>query len=118
MIVEVDVQPLTSRTAGLAHSNGHQLGPDPLVTCRPGDHRVLDPGMHETVPEHVDETDEPGVLSCHYPADAVLVHELHPVPLSLIEDTSLEGFGVKFIQLVVVEVATPSVGDRYFATPR
>jgi hypothetical protein len=53
--------------------------------------------MDETVPEHVDETHELGVVSCHYPAEAVLVHQSLPVPLSLIVDTSLEGFGVKLV---------------------
>lgn len=55
--------------------------------------------MDETVPEHVDETRELGVVSCHYPAEAVLVHQSLPVPLSLIVDTSLEGFGVKLVWL-------------------
>ncbi len=103
MVVEVDVHPLTSRTPGLRHSDGHQAGPNALMTRRPGDHRVLNPGMDETVPQHVDEADELGVVSCHYPAEAVLIHEFLPVPLSLIVDTSLEGFRVKLVELPLLK---------------
>src|SRR5215207_8225341 len=112
MILEVDVQPLASGTARLRHGNGYELGPNPSVTCRLGDHRVLDPCMHETVPDHVDETDELGALSCNHPTEAMLAL-LRPVPLSLRVDTGLEGFGVKFVQLGVVEVTTPCAGDRH-----
>ena len=58
MVAEVDVHPLTSRTASLRHRNGHQFGSDTLVSRGCGDHSVLDPGVDETIPGHVDEPDK------------------------------------------------------------
>src|SRR5439155_2102494 len=86
------------------------------MTRRPGDHRVLNPGMDETVPQHVDETDQLGVFSCHNPAEAMLIHEFLPVPLRPIVDRSLECFGVKLVQLPVIEVTAPRGGDRHLVT--
>ena len=112
MVVEVNVEPLAPRTTSLSHGNGHELAPDPLVTGTCPHHRVLDPRMHETVPRDVDETDQLGIVPRHHPAEAVPVHLLQPVPFGLIEDSGLEGVGVKLVQLGVLEVPTPCVGDR------
>jgi hypothetical protein len=87
-----------------------------MMTRGLGDDRVLNPGMNEAIPENVYETDKFGVVSRHYPAEAVLMNQFVAVPLSLVVDTGLESFGVKLVQLTVIELAAPRVGDRHVVT--
>jgi hypothetical protein len=101
MVVEVDVQPFTSRSTGFTCCDSNKLGSDAPMTCCHSDHRVLQPSMHEAVPKHVDEADDPCVLFCYHPPEAMAVHLLHPVPLGLVEDAGLERLGVKLSSVLV-----------------
>ena len=58
VVLEVDVEPLAASLAGAVGCRSHQLLPDPLVPGGRGNHDVLDPGVHQPVPDNVDEPDE------------------------------------------------------------
>lgn len=75
MLTEVDVKPLATRLSRLVAGDCHKLAPDALAPGWDRDHRVLDPGVHQSVPQHVDETDERAALSRHHPAQAVLTDD-------------------------------------------
>lgn len=113
MIFEVHVQVLTLRRLGAASGAIDQFGADVPAPCLGGDHSVLQPGMNEAVPEHVDEADEFAAIAGHHPAEAVLVDKLHPVPLGLVKQPGIEGFGMQRIDLVIRESAPPLVADRH-----
>src|ERR1700722_11809061 len=55
VIFKVDVEPFAARAPRLPFRYVNEICSDPAPPkiCR--DHRVLDPGMHESVPDHVHE---------------------------------------------------------------
>jgi len=58
MVLEVHVHPLAARLASFLHRDLDEAPADALVAATNGDHRVLYPGVDETVPRDVDEADE------------------------------------------------------------
>jgi hypothetical protein len=75
--------------------------------------RVLNPGVHQPIPDHVHEADEPLAVPGHDPAAAVFGDEFVPVPFSLVENESFERLGVEVADLDVGEAAPPLVDDLY-----
>src|SRR4051794_28682623 len=94
VVVEVDVQPLT---AGGSRPSGRDIDDrlaDALTPGGRGHHRVLDEGVHESVPEHVDESDEAAlIVASDNPPEAVRGRQLAPVPLIRGEQARLERLG-------------------------
>lgn len=90
MVLEVDMQPLTSGTAGFSHSNGHKLGPDTVSSSTRRHHGVEDECMDGTIPRHVDEANEVPALSSADPPEAVLMNLSLPVPVVVHEDFMVE----------------------------
>jgi hypothetical protein len=82
--MEVSAKTPRPRTA-----NGHELRSDHLMARVRGDHRVLDPRVHHSIPRNIDEADEPTVLPSDDPAEAVPVQLLVPDPRGFI--ARLEG---------------------------
>ena len=113
VVVEVDVQPLASRPASGGAGRPDELRADAAVPRRLRDHRVLDPGVDEAVPRHVDEADQRRAVAGDDPAEAVRLHLLLPVPFGRVEDLGVERLGVEAIDLVVRERAAPLVRDRH-----
>src|SRR4051812_29677739 len=107
------MQELAALVEGAIPRTANQCDTDTLVTIRRGDHHVLEPRMHEAVPQHVDEADERTVAPSAHPAEAVLLDLLHPVPFLVAEYASVEGFGMQCVHLAVLEVAAPFVADRH-----
>ena len=81
MIFEVHVQVLAARCLGAALGVIDQPGTDALASCCSRDHGVLQPCVDQAIPEDIDESDEDSAVAGYHPAEAVLVHELDPVPL-------------------------------------
>ena len=74
--------------AGAANARGH--------------HHVLDPGVHQAVPEHVGEPDElPAGVARGDPSEAVPREQRLPVPLVGGEHPGVERLGVERVELVV-----------------
>jgi hypothetical protein len=71
---EIDMEPLTTGSASLGHSDLYELGSDSL----PGDprayDRVQDEGVDATIPRHIDEADELVVILGADPTEAVPLH--------------------------------------------
>lgn len=111
MILEIDMQVLASGCLGAALSVSDKPGADPLAARPGGHHGVLQPRMNEAIPEHVDEADKIGSISRDYPAEAMPVHKVSPVPFGVVVDLRAERLGVQRIDLLVSEKAPPLV-DR------
>lgn len=80
---EVDVHPFTPGAPSLLDCDRNDPLPDALVAGTLGDHRVLNPRMHEPIPRHVHEPDQRTALPVprYHPSEAVRVQLLGPVPL-------------------------------------
>jgi len=89
---------------------------DAVAAQPPGDHGVLQPGVHEAIPQHIDETSKVVAVPGHHPAEAVPAGQHDPVPLGLAADPGAEGLGVQRVDLVVGETATPLIDDAHAAT--
>lgn len=116
MVSEVGVEPLASRVSSSATRHGKESGADSLPAgfCR--DHRVLDPRVHQAIPDDIHEANEPVAVPRRDPAEAVFANEFLPAPFRLVEDSSLEGFSMELVDLSVVEVAPPFARDRHGLT--
>lgn len=76
VIVEVNMEPFTTGIAGGGSGDSNQAGSDALMTCSGRHHRVLYPGVDETVPRHVHEADKSVVkaIAGNDPAEAMTAH--------------------------------------------
>src|SRR5215217_1680136 len=112
------MHPLASGVPRLFHRDLDDALPDALMSGTLGDHRVLYPGMHESVPRHVDEPDDTALVPCHHPPQAVSMYLLQPIPFGLVVDASLEGLAVQRVHLAVGEAASPLVRDAHDLLPQ
>lgn len=104
MILEVDVKPLTPRSAGLPDRNGDQLRADSLPSCTQAHDGVDDERMDPTIPGDVDEPNEIVAIPSSNPAEAVGADLRLPV---VVEDAVIERLGVECVQGGIVEVTSP-----------
>src|SRR6185436_2249936 len=107
VLLEVDVQPLATRRLRLLARHPHEASPDAGAAHRGRDHHVLEPGVRETVPEHVREADEHAARPRTRPPQAVSLTETAPVPFVLGVDARLEALRVERIDLAAPEGSSP-----------
>src|SRR5262245_20803789 len=112
VLLEVDVEPFAAGRARVVGGDRDELLADAAAPRGGGDHRVLDPGVDDAVPDDVDEADERGAVARDDPAEAVRCDLLAPVPLRLVVDLRPERLGVEAVDLVVAEPAAPLVADH------
>jgi len=109
VILEIDVKPLAPRLSCLVPCTLDERCPDPTASMIGGDHRVLNPGMDETVPDDVDESDEVAFVTGSNPPKGAPGQDGSPI--SPLGRSRVERLGVKTIDLGIVEVVPPPVGD-------
>jgi hypothetical protein len=80
------------------------------------DHRVLDPGVDEAVPEDIHETHQTLRLAGHDPTQAVPRRQFDPVPLGFGEDPRIERLGMEHVDLIVGKVTAPLVANAHRET--
>ena len=74
LVVEVDVEPLTSRGPRLSCCDSHKSCAYSLPRHSGADDRVDDERVDPTVPRHIDEADQLAVISGDHPAETVRLH--------------------------------------------
>ncbi len=109
MVLEVDVEPLASGGTSLFYREGNQLGSDPASPHARGHNGVQNERVDAPVPRDVDEAHELVPVACADPAEAVSVY---PAPPVVFGGPVIEAFRMKPIDLTVVELPTPGVGDH------
>jgi hypothetical protein len=105
---EVDIEPSAACGARLFRRYAHEVRADASPAGSTGDDRVEDEGMDSAVPRDVDEAQEPDVVACADPAEAMSFDLSTPV---VAEESVLECLGVEPVELPVVEAASPLVPD-------
>ena len=111
VLVEPDVQELAASAPGSVTGGMHDTDTDTSVPIVGVDHDVFDERVDRAIPEHVDEADEAAAVSCDDPAETVAFNLIDPVPLGLVEQSSIECGGLECVDLVIRERAAPRVRD-------
>ncbi len=109
LVVKVDVEPLTSRFAGLLDSQLDHAASDALTPMLWRHDHVLEPSMHPTIPDDVDEADQPtGRRGRGDPTETVAVQLPSPI---VIEYGVVKGLRMKQVELGIVDIAAPQKLD-------
>ncbi|HEV2086705.1 MAG TPA: hypothetical protein VGR21_00205, partial [Cryptosporangiaceae bacterium] len=104
VVVEVDMEPLAPCGAGAVLRPSNQGFSHAMASSGDGDHRVLQPGVDQSVPKDVDEANKQLlVVAGDDPSEAVAVDKGLPVPLGIGVDPGVERLSVQRVQLSILE---------------
>ena len=76
-----------------------------------GNHHVLDPGVHEAVPDDVGEADESAIDSSDDPSETVVLDELIPVPFVVAIQAGAKRSSVELVDFLVRKPSAPGDVD-------
>jgi len=108
VIIEVHMQPLAPCRLRLVTGYFDETNAYATVSRVRRNHFILNPRMHEAVPDDVDEADETIPVSRRHPSEAVFADECVPIVFEL---AVFERIGMETVDLIIGEVPTPLVSN-------
>ena len=99
--VEVNMQRLAPGGTRSVGGSSNERRSDPLAADPFGNHHVLDPGVHEAVPDDVGEADESVIDSSGDPSETVVLDELIPVPFVVPIQAGAKRSSVELVDFLV-----------------
>ncbi len=112
------MQMLAPRSAHGVARGVHHPHADTVPALAGSDHHVLQPGVNEPVPRHIQKADQVCAstdTAGRDPAEAVAFTQRRPVPFLIGKDTRLERPGMQCVHLAAAECSTPCNLDVFHA---